>query len=452
MKPGRRYGLSSVVFFLHVIVHFWVVVFATTSAGTTETNSDEFQYKTLSQMWNALRGLVEAFPELARLEFVGNVSGATVYSLILSKQAHRRMFLMPRVRLASDFPAGSEILIHFASSLLFEYSKSEEVAKLLNTTEVHVLFWLHGYKIPEASNEECVKDDGTYHVQFLELDFDEASQGAVQPEARLLKRWFRSQRFLLGAALHAGNELSVNYGFSNKKDGAPVPAPDEDVLSEISSAYVDSNQAMRQSNKSCPRGRTSTPISRKHVSMTMQEYTYTSEGTLEILLSISCCIVPSNLSALWQENKESLLNSLLQADHGVRGYVKTTDGTLVAKALITIKGRNVAFWTSDQGEFFRILPPGDYVALVASKGYLPAKSSFRVPSQKWAEPVIVTLVEAYAPVNVKPAPQMALDPTTATEKDDPSPSGSKAGFLVVRRKFIVVIALLQLVVSMDYDY
>lgn len=425
MEAGRRYEILCSSLFLDATVHLWIALFAT-AIGGTGSSVDELQYKTTSQKLDILHGLVSAFPELAWLEVVGNLNGTTVRSLIVSKHTRRRAFLTTRVRLASDFPAGSEILIHFASFLLQEYGKNSKVTQLLNATEVHFLFWLYDYQVQPLRGEECSRDDINYHLNLLDLDFNDVGRKSTQPETRLVKHWFRSQRFLLGAMLHAGDELSVTYGFRDKEGGGTLYTPDEDVFSEISRSYTEKNRALRQGNRSCPTGRATNTVSSKRVSMPLQEYAYSLEGTLELVLTVSCCNLPAKLKPLWQENKKALLSLLLQANRGVRGYVKSVDGTLVQHALLTVNGRNAAFWTSDQGEFFRILPPGDYVAVVAAKRYLPAKLSFTVPKRNWSAPVVVNLVEAYIPVNVQPVPVKPPKMKPPAKKSEP-PVADTAG-------------------------
>ncbi|KAL1429312.1 hypothetical protein MTO96_016360 [Rhipicephalus appendiculatus] len=67
-------------------------------------------------------------------------------------------------------------------------------------------------------------------------------------------------------------------------------------------------------------------------------------------------------------------------------------GVLVKHALLTVRGRPVGFWTSDQGEFWRMLRPGDYMVVASAPGYLPASARFTVAEgQRWAPPVVLTL-------------------------------------------------------------
>ena len=52
---------------------------------------------------------------------------------------------------------------------------------------------------------------------------------------------------------------------------------------------------------------------------------------------------------------------LAEAHRGVRGYVVDVNNNPIEGASLKVKGRNVGFQTTQHGEFWRILLPGNYV-------------------------------------------------------------------------------------------
>ena len=50
----------------------------------------------------------------------------------------------------------------------------------------------------------------------------------------------------------------------------------------------------------------------------MQDYNYRAAGVMELTLEISCCKFPAaaEIDRIWDENKESMLNFLLQINNG----------------------------------------------------------------------------------------------------------------------------------------
>lgn len=85
---------------------------------------------------------------------------------------------------------------------------------------------------------------------------------------------------------------------------------------------------------------------------------------MELTLEVACCKHPhsSNLPRYWSDNKISLLTFLTEAHKGLKGVVQDSNTELpIAKANLTILGRDVPFHTDQNGQFWRILLPGDYV-------------------------------------------------------------------------------------------
>lgn len=98
----------------------------------------------------------------------------------------------------------------------------------------------------------------------------------------------------------------------------------------------------------------------------MQDYNYWKHGCLEVTLEISCCKYPSpsQLETIWNQNKKSLIDFLKYANRGVRGIVKFADGTIGQNLTIKIDNREPAFKTNGNGEYYRILIPGQYTLTV----------------------------------------------------------------------------------------
>lgn len=124
----------------------------------------------------------------------------------------------------------------------------------------------------------------------------------------------------------------------------------------------------------------------------MQDYNYIYAGCMELTLEISCCKYPNatNLLTHWNENKIPMLSLLNEANKGVKGFVKDYQTEMpIAKANITILGRNVQFQSDNQGRFWRLLLPGDYVLIVKQNGYSRLQKQFTVMANK------ITVMELY---------------------------------------------------------
>merc|ERR1739838_393586 len=110
----------------------------------------------------------------------------------------------------------------------------------------------------------------------------------------------------------------------------------------------------------------------------MQDYNYIWHGCMEVTLELSCCKFPpaTELSQFWDDNRNSLLQFLGEAHRGVKGVVKDQAAQPIEGASMKVKGRDVGFQTTKEGEFWRILLPGIYSMEVFAEGYQPREVQF----------------------------------------------------------------------------
>lgn len=111
----------------------------------------------------------------------------------------------------------------------------------------------------------------------------------------------------------------------------------------------------------------------------MQDFNYDFSNAMELTIEVSCCKYPrrDRLLAEWNNNIESLISYIEQAQRGLRGFVRDENNNAVAGADIQVqkvgsddtwRGKNV---TSDsQGRYWRILLPGHYKVRAAKDNRL----------------------------------------------------------------------------------
>lgn len=94
----------------------------------------------------------------------------------------------------------------------------------------------------------------------------------------------------------------------------------------------------------------------------MQDVNYWRYGCLELTLEVSCCKFPPayELQNLWKDNKKSMIEYLKMANTGLKGIIKFKNGEIAKYLSIRIDMREPIFKTSADGEYFRILLPGNY--------------------------------------------------------------------------------------------
>lgn len=103
----------------------------------------------------------------------------------------------------------------------------------------------------------------------------------------------------------------------------------------------------------------------------MQDWNYNFGGVYELTLELGCFKYPvaSELPSFWDDNREALVAYIEEAHRGIYGQVKSSIGTSIANASITINSNNHVTYTTSNGEFWRLLLPGKYNITVEADSY-----------------------------------------------------------------------------------
>jgi len=131
---------------------------------------------------------------------------------------------------------------------------------------------------------------------------------------------------------------------------------------------------------------------------TLQDFVYKYTNSLAITLEVSCCKHPHprELPQFWQENMVSLLMFSGMAHTGVKGQVVDEEGVPVKDALVNVVHSNHRrsaqkfLETTERGEFWKLLPPGNYLMGAVLPQCLKDPGS---PSCKKADVVKVTVTD-----------------------------------------------------------
>lgn len=234
----------------------------------------------------------------------------------------------------------------------------------------------------------------------LNRNFPDRNHNATspeQPETKAIREWLNTTQFVLSANLHGG-ALVVNYPFdSGLSDNEGIePTPDHDVFLHLSNSYARKHPQLRNNAQCGNEDKFENGITNGNawypVRGSMQDYNYIFGGCMDVTLELSCCKHPdaSNLYKHWNDNKIALLTFLTEAHRGIKGTVKNSlTEQPIAKANITILGRNVVFKSDNQGRFWRILLPGDYVLIIKANGYKRLQKQFTVIDNK------ISIIDAY---------------------------------------------------------
>lgn len=102
----------------------------------------------------------------------------------------------------------------------------------------------------------------------------------------------------------------------------------------------------------------------------MQDFNYLHSNCFEVTFELSCCKFPhaKTLPKEWRLNKEPLM-AFIEATHwGVKGFVLNEQGEPVLDADVVVEGINHNVTTSNRGEYWRLLRPGQYSVYATAYG------------------------------------------------------------------------------------
>lgn len=165
------------------------------------------------------------------------------------------------------------------------------------------------------------------------------------------------------------------------------PTEENDIFSHLARVYSSSHRKMYL-GKPCPtflRESFSEGITNGAdwypVTGGMQDWSYLQGGTYELTLEIGCFKFPKaeELSGFWLDNREALLRYIEQVHVGVKGYVKSSIGTPIKHAAISVNNIQHVTYSGDLGDFYRLLLPGKYNITASASNYEPQTSEIVVP-------------------------------------------------------------------------
>lgn len=348
-----------------------------------------FDYHNYTSMTTFLRHVSTIYSNLTALYSIGqSVQGREIWVMVVSKSPYEHMIGKPNVKYVSNMhgneAVGREMMLHLILHLVQNYETDYYIRWLLDNTRIHIMPSMNPDGFEVAQEGTCQGGQGRYNARGFDLnrnfpDYFKQNNKRSQPETEAVKEWISKIQFVLSGNIHGG-ALVASYPFDNTPNSifssvlsSPSLTPDDDVFKHLAATYS-LNHARMYLGEPCkvgaPQFRNGTTNGAAWYPLTggMQDYNYIWHGCMEVTLELSCCKFPpaTELPQFWDDNRNALLQFLGEAHRGVKGFVKDNNGSPIEGASMKVKGRDVGFQTTKEGEFWRILLPGIY-----SRDFLP---------------------------------------------------------------------------------
>ncbi|TRY63066.1 hypothetical protein TCAL_03885 [Tigriopus californicus] len=269
-----------------------------------------------------------------------------------------------------------ELAMALANFLLTHHEKDDEVAKLVDRYSIHIIPMVNVDRVTSDSlapptNQNCssAPESGfNEHAVDLEEDFFNPGVTNPQPESQALMNLMNQRSFLL-SLFFKGHSSDITL----PKVSIPRTARLAQVLAKT---YIDQLRSDYISPCSAPPMGTSGPrrrgpaLSIATSPSNMLNYNWAEKGILELSIGVGpCCRIEqseSEVSRLWFRHHLSLIN-LLSAIEGI--HVQIDNWTASQTATVQIKETQSVFPVWDYGQWWHILPAGQYTVTVKVSGH-----------------------------------------------------------------------------------
>lgn len=363
-----------------------------------------WDYHNYTSMTTYLRHVSTIYSNLTALYSIGqSVQGRELWVMVVSRSPYEHMVGKPNVKFVANMHGnevvGRELMLHLILHLVQNYETDYYVRWLLDNTRIHIMPSMNPDGFEVASEGTCQGGQGRYNARGFDLnrnypDYFKQNNKRSQPETEAVKEWIAKIQFVLSGNIHGG-AMVASYPFDNTPNSifssvlsAPSLTPDDDVFKHLAAVYS-LNHGRMYLGEPCkvgaPKFDNGTTNGAAWYPLTggMQDYNYIWHGCMEITLELSCCKYPpaSELPKFWEDNRASMLQFIGEAHRGVKGFVKDQNAVSIEGASMKVKGRDVGFQTTKEGEFWRILLPGIYTMEVFAEGFQPREVQFAVIEQ-----------------------------------------------------------------------
>uniref|UniRef100_A0A3B4Z1C8 Probable carboxypeptidase X1 n=1 Tax=Stegastes partitus TaxID=144197 RepID=A0A3B4Z1C8_9TELE len=365
------------------------------------------------EMRKLMKSVNDACPDITRIYSIGkSYTGLKLYVMEISDNPGKHE-LEPEFRYVAGMHGnealGRELLLNLMQYMCQEYKRGDQrIVRLVKETRIHLLPSMNpdGYEMAFKKGSELAGWAlGRYSYEGIDMNHNFADLNSVMwtaieletdrsklinhyfpipeqytsEETRAVISWMQNIPFVLSANLHGG-EVVVTYPYDMTRDWAPrehTPTADESFFRWLATAYASTNQDFLRYNNII----NGADWVFFYFLAGMNDFSYLHTNCFEVTVELSCDKFPhaSELPIEWENNRESLLVYMEQVHRGIKGVVRDKDTEAgIADAIIKVDDIDHHIRSAADGDYWRLLNPGEYRVTATAEGYLPSSRTCQV--------------------------------------------------------------------------
>ncbi|XP_051769594.1 inactive carboxypeptidase-like protein X2 isoform X2 [Ctenopharyngodon idella] len=388
----------------------------------TTTDNLDFRHHSYKEMRQLMKVVNDMCPNITRIYNIGkSYNGQKLYAIEISDNPGDHELGEPEFRYTAGSHGnevlGRELLLLLMQFMCQEYlSGNPRIRHLVDETRIHLLPSINpdGYEKAFAAGSELSgwslgrwSHDGLdIHHNFPDLnavlweaearnwvprkfhnhhvpipDWYRSENATVAVETRALVSWMEKIPFVLGGNLQGG-ELVVTFPFDRTRSVTALrqltPTADDHVFRWLAFSYASTHRLMTDvSRRVChtddfaKEDGTINGASWHTAAGSMNDFSYLHTNCFELSMYVGCDKYPheSELPEEWENNRESLLVFMEQVHRGIKGVIRDAQGKGIANAIVSVDGINHDIRTASDGDYWRLLNPGEYRVTVRAEGF-----------------------------------------------------------------------------------
>ncbi len=388
--------------------------------GSTDLN---FRHYSNEELYALMDFYGAQFPDITRVYSIGqSVQGRDLRVIEISDNPGVHEPGEPEFKYVGNIH-GNEVtgrvtLLWLMQTLCNNYSSDPSIRDLVDSTRIHLLPSMNpdGYAVAKEGEILPLDFGGRANSKGIDLnrnfpDRFGKTQDDRQPETQAVIDWIHKYPFVLSIGIHSG-ALVASYPYDNSPNGSNVytPTPDDDVFRNLSLTYSNAHPIMHLGERCIFKVNSTYSYEDYDYDFSdgitngaywysfnggMQDYNYLNSNCFEITVEQECEKYPmaERLEGIWEANEEALVLFIREVHNGVKGFVMDEEGKGIAGASVDVLDRKHMITSAADGDYWRLLLPGEYEIAVSKEGFISTKDTITVP-EDGAVTVNFTLIEA----------------------------------------------------------